>query len=68
MKINWLTENQVGWSIFRTQFDVVFDSESNGSIFDFLAQCSGELWRLENLEFLQNLQPTPKFFLRIFMS
>ena len=27
------------------QFDVVFDSESNDGIFDFLAPFGGELWR-----------------------
>ena len=28
----------------RTQFDVVFDSESNGGIFDSLASFGDELW------------------------
>ena len=62
----------MGRSIFfeknlRIQFDVVFDTESNGGIFDCLAPFVGELWRFENLKFVQNLQPTQKF-LKIFLS
>ncbi len=63
----------MGRSIFfeknlRIQFDVVFDSESNGGIFDSLALFGGELWRFENLKFVQHLQPTQKFFWKIFLS
>ena len=57
----------MGRSIFfennlRIQFDVVFESESNGDIFDSLAPFGGELWRFQNLKFVQHLQPTQKFF------
>ena len=46
----------------RIQFDVVLDFESNDEIFDSLAPFGGELWRFENLKFVQHLQPTQKFF------
>ena len=46
----------------RIQLDVVFDSESNGGIFDSLAPFGGELWRFENLKFVRQLQPTQFFF------
>ena len=45
-----------------TEFDVVFDSESNGDIFDVLAPFGGELWRFKNLKFVRQLQPTQKIF------
>ena len=44
----------------KIQFDVIFDSESNGGIFDSLAPLGGELF--ENLKFVQHLQPTQKNF------
>ena len=50
----------------RIQFDVVFDSESNDGIFDSLVPLGGELWRFEKLKFVRHLQPTQKFFWRIF--
>ena len=61
----------MGRSIFfeknlRTQFDVVFDSESNGGIFDSLTPLSGELWRFENLKFVQHLRK--KFFEDFFVA
>ena len=57
----------MGRSIFfeknlKIQFDEVFDYESNGCSFDSLAPFSGELWRFENLKFVQQLQPTQNFF------
>ena len=58
----------MGRSIFfeknlRIQFDVVFDSESNGGIFDSLTRLfGGESWRFENLKFVRHLGPTQKFF------
>ena len=63
----------MGRSIFfeknlRIQFDRVLDSESNGGIFDSLAPFGGELWRFENLKFVQHLQPTQNFFLTFFLS
>ena len=47
----------MGRSIFfeknlRIQFDVVFDSESNGGIFDSPAPFGGKFRRFENLKFL----------------
>ena len=49
----------------KIQFDLVFDSESNGGIFDSLAPFGGALWRFE-------ICATPaayaKFFLKIFLS
>ena len=45
-----------------TQFDVVFDSESNSVFSTLLAPCGGELLRFENLKFARQLQPTKKFF------
>ena len=52
----------MGRSIFfernlRIQFDVVFDSESNGGIFDSLAPFGDDLWQSENLSknFLRRL-------------
>ena len=52
----------MGRSIFfeknlRVQFDVVFDSESYGVIFDSLAPFGGELWRFINLKFMRQLKP-----------
>ena len=57
----------MGGSIFfknnlRIQFDVFFDSEPNGGIFDSLAPFGGELWRFENLKFVR------KIFLKLFFS
>ena len=46
----------------KIQFDVVFDSESNDAIFRSRAPFGGELWRFENLKFVQQLQPTQNFF------
>ena len=55
-----LNENKVGKSFFlknlRIQFDVVFDSESCGGIFDSLTPFGGEFWRFENLKFVRHLQ------------
>ena len=50
----------MGRSIFfeknlRIQFDVVFDAESNGGIFDSIAPFGGDLWRFENLKILRRL-------------
>ena len=66
-------ENKVGRSIFfgenlRLQFDVVFDSESNGCILDSLAPLGGESCWFENLKFVQHLQSMQKMFLEIFLS
>ena len=47
----------------RVQFDVVFDSESYGVIFDSLAPFGGELRRFVILKFVRQLQPTQIFFL-----
>ena len=63
----------MGRSIFfeknlRIQVDRVLDSESHAGIFDSLAPFGGELWRFENLKFVQHLQPTQKFFWGIFLS
>ena len=57
----------MGRSIFfeknlRIQFDVVFDSESKGGIFDSLAPFGGRLSRFENLKYVRQLQPTQRFF------
>ena len=62
----------MGRSIFfeknlRIQFDRVLDSESNGGIFDSLASFGGELWRFENLKFVEHLQPTQNFFFDFFL-
>ena len=46
----------------KIQFDVIFDSESNGGIFDSLAPFGCDVWRFENLKFVRQLQPTQKFF------
>ena len=51
----------------RIQFDRVLNSESKGGIFDSLAPFGGELWRFENLKFVEQLQPTQNFF-EIFLS
>ena len=58
---------KVGRSIFfekklRVQFDVIFYSESNGSIFDSLVPFGGKLWRFLNLKIVRQLQPTQNFF------
>ena len=37
----------------RIQLDVVFNSESNGGIFDSLALFGGELGRFENLKLVR---------------
>ena len=50
----------------RKQFDVVFDSESNGGIFDSLAPFGGDLWRFENLKFVRHLQSTQNIFEEFF--
>ena len=42
----------------RIQFNVVFDSDG---IFDSLAPFGGQLWRFENLKFVQQLHATQKF-------
>ena len=52
----------------RIQFDVFFDSESNGCIFGSLAPFGGELWRFKKFKFVRHLQPTQKNFWRIFLS
>ena len=45
-KVNFFEKN------LRIQFNVVFDSESNDGIFDSLAPFGDELWRFENLNFV----------------
>ena len=55
-KVNFFRKN------LRIQFDVVFDSESIGDIFDSLTPFGCELWRFENLKFVRHLQPTHKIF------
>ena len=40
----------VKWKTLRIQFDVVFDFESLGGIFDSLAPFDGELWRFFNFK------------------
>ena len=50
------------------QFDEVFDSVSDGGIFDSLMPFCVELWQFENFKFLRNLQPTQNYFLKIFLS
>ena len=67
MKIKW-EGHFFSKKNLRIQFDEVFDSESNDGIFDSLALFGGELWRFENLKFVQHLQPTQKFFWKIFLS
>ena len=52
----------------RIQFDEVCDSKSNGGIFHSLAPFGGELWRFENLKFVQQLQPTQEFLGNFFVS
>ena len=53
---------------WESQFFSTLDAESNGGIFDSLAPFDGELWRFENLKFVQHLQPTQNFFWEIFLS
>ena len=48
----------------RLQFDVVFDSESNGGIFNSLAPLGGKLWLFEIFKLGDQLQPTQNFFER----
>ena len=63
----------MGRSIFfeknlRIQFDVVFDSESNGGIFNSLAPLGGKLWLFKIFKLGDQLQPTQKFFLKFFFA
>ena len=62
--IKWKKSGKVDFfeKNLRIQVDVIFDSESNGGIFDSLAPFGGDVWRFENLKFVRQLQPTQKFF------
>ena len=51
MKIKW-EGHFFSKKNLRIQFDEVFDSESNGGIFDSLPPFGGEFRRFENLKFL----------------
>ena len=52
----------------RLQFDVVFDSESNGGILNSLAQLGGKLWLFEIVKLVDQLQPTQFFFQLFFVQ
>ena len=45
----------------RIKFDVVFDSDSNDGIVDYLAPFGGELRRFYFFKFVRHLQPTQNF-------
>ena len=53
--------DQVRRSIFfskknqRIQFDIIFDFDSNGGIFDSIVLFGGDFWRFENLKFVRHL-------------
>ena len=66
MKTKW--EGQFFEKNPRIQFDVVFDSESNGGIFDSLAPFGGELWRFETFEICATPTAYAKIFWEIFLS